>query len=197
MRSVHDQLREHLLARAGVDLGRMPPLDSLRKTEQMPVFEQAVKKRLWDEGWLSVHRQKKLEELWDLCHIRTVMGAFRYGLLHDPEKPNYDRTASILKRLALFDRDRNAEHLVDAINIIMLEHAEGESTLEFRSADPPPLLSGTLYGATSAIWSYRKTKQASDLLTAVCEIFLVYSDTEGLTLTALDADAEHHHTPIR
>ncbi len=40
-------------------------------------------------------------EFEQLCRNRLVMGALRYGKIHAPNKPNYDRTESILKRIYL------------------------------------------------------------------------------------------------
>lgn len=80
-------------------------LEGLRLTEWSPVFEKLMRNRL-------------------------VMGALRYGRLHDNGKPRYDRVASIRKRLGVFERTRNKELLVDIANLCLLEFEEGEGLWE-------------------------------------------------------------------
>jgi len=55
---------------------------------------------------------------------RKLIGALRYGLRFSPDKPEYDRIADAIRRLQLFQKERNAEYLVDAANIIECEFAE-------------------------------------------------------------------------
>ena len=89
---IHDQIRNHFLESRGL-VGReiKPPLESLAKTEWSSIFEQLMRNRL-------------------------MMGALRYGLLHDSGKPNYKRTESIEWHLKMFKETGNAEHLVDIAN---------------------------------------------------------------------------------
>ena len=56
---------------------------------------------------------------------RLVMGALRYGLLGDINKPQYDRIPSLLKRISEFQQTGNDEILVDIANIALLEFEEG------------------------------------------------------------------------
>lgn len=79
----------------------MPSLESLRRSEWSPDFENLMRERL-------------------------IQGAFRYGLLKASGKPDYDRTKSIEKRLALYRQDRNKEHLVDIANLCLCEFVEGD-----------------------------------------------------------------------
>lgn len=59
-----------------------------------------------------------------LMRNRLVMGALRYGRMghgaHPVGKPVYDRAASIRRRLVLFERTGNGEHLVDIANEALL-----------------------------------------------------------------------------
>jgi len=45
-----------------------------------------------------------------LMRNRLVMGAFRYGVLHAPEKPQYNRIASCIKRLQRYQETGNNVH---------------------------------------------------------------------------------------
>jgi len=78
---------------------KMPSLESLRETERCPLLE-------------------------DMALNRRIIGAFRYGLLGDPRKPCFDRLTRAYKELDMFIEDGNAEHLVDAYNMIYLEFVE-------------------------------------------------------------------------
>lgn len=90
---------------------KLPSLDSLKETE-------------WDS---------KFEHL---MHSRLIMGAIRYGLINAPNKPKYDRCASIRKRLQLFEESGNAEYLVDIANMALLMFAEKQhSNFHFSSVD--------------------------------------------------------------
>ena len=100
--TVHEQLRERLLLRAG--LGEPPPkprytLEELYQSQWSPKFEELMRNRL-------------------------VMGAMRYGLLHAPGKKQYDRVASVKKRVQLYAETGNLEHLVDCANECLLEFEE-------------------------------------------------------------------------
>lgn len=98
MATVTEHIRAHLLAFMPRPL---PDLDSLRKTEQCPEFER-------------------------LRSNRMIMGAIRYGMLGAPGKKKYNRTKCMIRRLTDYERDRNAEHLVDVANLSMLEFVEGD-----------------------------------------------------------------------
>jgi hypothetical protein len=66
------------------------------------------------------------EEFVILMRNRMVMGAFRYGRLKAPGKPQFDRLSSILERLKLYEETGNLEILVDVANLCLLEFVEGE-----------------------------------------------------------------------
>lgn len=100
-KTVHDFLRERLLANAGIfePLPPAPTLDEIAKIQSCPQFERYRKNRM-------------------------IMGFFRYGSLADQiGKSKYDNVGSIARRLALYNKDRNREHLVDIANLAMIEFA--------------------------------------------------------------------------
>lgn len=99
MKSVHEHIRASILQRLP-SVANMPDLASLKKSEWSPKFERLRLNRL-------------------------IMGAFRYGLLGAPGKPQYDRIDCMIRRLQKYRDDRNAEHLVDVANLAMLEFVEG------------------------------------------------------------------------
>ena len=107
------QMRHRLLLRAG--LAELPPpipgarLPDLFATEWSGEFEQLMRNRL-------------------------VMGALRYGRLGAPGKPQYDRIASIVRRLEKYRATGNLEMLVDAANLCLCEFVEGDHPLKHFSA---------------------------------------------------------------
>jgi hypothetical protein len=60
-----------------------------------------------------------------LMRNRLVMGAFRYGLLGDPNKPQYDRVKEIHRRIDKYVETGNLELLVDVANMALMEFEEG------------------------------------------------------------------------
>ena len=61
---------------------------------------------------------------------RLIIGALRYGLLHDPRKPAWDRVTAVQNRLARYAQTRNKELLVDIANLCLLEYEEGYGHFE-------------------------------------------------------------------
>lgn len=102
--NVHALMRDRLLQRAG--LGAPPP----------QVDAQAKLRELYATQW-----SPRFEEL---MRNRLVMGAMRYGRLHAPGKKQYDRVASVKKRVQLYAETGNLEHLVDVANECLLEFEE-------------------------------------------------------------------------
>ncbi len=101
MKSVHDQLRTRLLTQAGIfdPVEPAPSLDEIARLQSCPQFEEFRKNRM-------------------------LMGYFRYGSLKAQiGKSKYDNIGSISKRLALYIKDKNREHLVDIANLAMVEFA--------------------------------------------------------------------------
>lgn len=99
MNSVHDQLRQDLLARANVSEAVLPA--DLRRSEWSPEFERLMRNRL-------------------------VLGALRYGRIHAVGKPTYDRAESIIRRARKYQETGNLELLVDVANLCLLEFEEGQ-----------------------------------------------------------------------
>ena len=63
-------------------------------------------------------------DLEQLMRNRLIMGAIRYGKLHQPGKPQYDRVTSIKKRMDIYKETGNREILVDVANLCLLEFEE-------------------------------------------------------------------------
>lgn len=75
-----------------------------------------------EERVLEVSELRKSEwsdEFERLMRNRLLFGAFRYGLLRDSTKPQFDRISSAIARLKMYQEDGNLEHLVDASNLCM------------------------------------------------------------------------------
>lgn len=105
MKWIHDQLRERLLARAGI----LPPLPKITLVE----LEQELKETTWDENFLKL--------MWN----RLLMGRLRYG----PKKgkaPAYAYAKSIQDKIKLYVETGNTELLVDIGNYAMLEFRFGK-----------------------------------------------------------------------
>lgn len=106
---IREWMRQRLIGWAydAIPAGRAPPLEVLEETE-------------WPEDILR------------LCRNRLILGGFRYGLLGAPGKPKYDRIADAIRRLTRYQNDPepNLEDLLDAINLIVVEAAEGRPRLK-------------------------------------------------------------------
>lgn len=100
MKTITEHIREHLFPQPGVRK-LIKPLEQLRMSEWSGAFERYMRNRL-------------------------VMGAIRYGELHAPNKPQYDRLASIIKRAEQYKRTKNKELLVDIANLCLCEFEEGD-----------------------------------------------------------------------
>ncbi len=98
MKTVSEHIRARLLL--GVCKKKLPPLEILRKSEWSAPFEMLMRNRL-------------------------IMGCFRYGRMHDRDKPNWDRVGRAFAELELYMKDRNKERLVDVANMMLLEFEEG------------------------------------------------------------------------
>jgi len=88
----------------------------------------------------DLYKSEWSPEFEKLMRNRLVMGCLRYGNMghgSTPEgKPTYDRSASIRRRLDNFERDGNAEWLVDIANIALLIFEEQQHpNFNFESID--------------------------------------------------------------
>lgn len=84
-----------------IDKSRTPSLDKLKETEWSPLFEKLMRNRL-------------------------IIGAMRYGCLHEKGKAVYDRIDSMEKRLRKYKETGNLEFLVDIANLALCEFEEGK-----------------------------------------------------------------------
>lgn len=126
---IHDIIRKHIYETLGlIDVTPIPSLPDLRKTELSLTFEELV---------LRIKPQYDSQEFFELMRNRLILGAFRYGLLGDPNKKKRNRVRDIKKRWYLYIEAGNLEHLVDAANLSLLEYEEGENC---RSLDLEHLL---------------------------------------------------------
>lgn len=97
--TVTDHLRKRLLKNLQ-GINRKPPLPELEETEWSSEFERLMRNRL-------------------------IMGAIRYGLLGDPNKPQYDRVEYMRRKLKEYEESGNMECLVDVANLALCEFVEG------------------------------------------------------------------------
>ena len=71
-----------------------------------------------------------------LMSNRMVKGRYRYGDINDPNQPDFDRIQSAIDRLKMYQETGNAEHLVDASNLEMIEFAvQGHPHWHFEPID--------------------------------------------------------------
>ena len=99
MQSLHDILRNRLLAQAGIfePVKVAPCIDEIYKMQWSEQFERFMRNRM-------------------------AMGYFRYGSLKEQiNNHNFDNIGSIEERLALYKTDHNREHLVDIANLALVE----------------------------------------------------------------------------
>lgn len=72
----------------------------------------------------------------NMMRYRLIMGAFRYGKMHEFGKAQYDRVGKIKSKVELYARTGNLEYLVDIANIAMMEFEEGDHpNRHFESVD--------------------------------------------------------------
>lgn len=83
------------------EVGGMPDLPSLQRSEWSPEFEQLMRNRL-------------------------IIGGIRYGLLGAAGKADYDRCGMVRDRIKRYEDTGNLEFLVDAANGCLLEFVEGK-----------------------------------------------------------------------
>lgn len=98
-------------------------MDSWRRMCRLPPATEPVVKLLPNSADLAKSEWSPTFE--QLMRNRLVFGAYRYGLLGDPSKPQFDRVQSVKNRLDLYETTGNLEHLVDVANLCLLEFCEG------------------------------------------------------------------------
>lgn len=72
-----------------------------------------------------------------LQRARLVAGAYRYGLLGAPGKPQFDRAEAIQLHLDQYRQTGNGEDLVDIANLCIVEFTEAPD-VRFWSVDDGP-----------------------------------------------------------
>lgn len=99
----HDLIRQRLYAQAGIVQANttVPPYKVLCRTEWSAEFERGMRQRL-------------------------VMGAYRYGPLGRPGKPQYARMASIARRARLYAETGNVDLLYDIAALALCVFVEGD-----------------------------------------------------------------------
>jgi len=90
----------------------------------MTTVSQHIRRRLLFLGKLG--QSEWSYEFEELMRNRLIMGAFRYGKLRAPGKPQFDRVAYAIRCLEQFRQTGNLEHLVDAANLCLVEFVEGK-----------------------------------------------------------------------
>jgi hypothetical protein len=91
-KTVIEHIRDHLLGKPHEALD----LEELARTEWSSEFERYMRNRM-------------------------IMGAFRYGRLHNPDAPHWDIIGSVIARAEKYRNDGNKEHLVDVANLCLVE----------------------------------------------------------------------------
>lgn len=61
-----------------------------------------------------------------LMRNRLIVGSFRYASMADPNRPQYNRIDSAIKRLREYKEMGNLELLVDVANLCLLEFVHGD-----------------------------------------------------------------------
>jgi hypothetical protein len=96
--------------------------------DESPVIRKPSLDELWRTEWSA--------EFERLMRNRLIMGALRYGRMGAPDKPQYDRTGDIARRVEKFRATGNKELLVDIANLCMCEFVECDHPkAHFRATD--------------------------------------------------------------
>lgn len=127
----------------------IPSMESLRKTEWAPNFEEHMRAAVRYHP--SLRWSKRFEEL---MRDGLIMGAFRYGLLNARGKPQFERTGSAVKRLKVYLEGGDQWQLVDIANMCLLEFEEGYDGCKDRIAHSGELLQAV---KISAVQVYKDT----------------------------------------
>lgn len=100
----------------------------------MTTVAQHIRRRLLYLGKLA--QSEWSYEFEELMRARLIMGAFRYGRLGAPGKPQFDRIAYAIRCLQKYEDTGNLECLVDGANLLLVEFVEGKHpNRHFNSVD--------------------------------------------------------------
>lgn len=113
MLTVHQHLREHLLASFGLvfTASRCVPSYYLSRTEWMPDLDE-----LLETEWPT-----SIRDFIQQMRNRMLMGSFRYGRDADPKKWRYNLLAGMRKKFLAYEETGNIEHLIDLANYCHME----------------------------------------------------------------------------
>lgn len=110
MDTINNHIRSHILELVGIP-DSIPNLDTLKKTEWSPVFEELMRNRL-------------------------IMGRFRYGPLNNINRETEKIIENIKDRADKYIIERNTEYLVDIANLCMkLFETDDHPSKHFKSYD--------------------------------------------------------------
>ena len=84
----------------------------------MPTVTEHLRRRLMHN---ELYRTEWADQFEIYMRNRLVMGALRYGKLHDHSQPKRDHIKDIIRRAKQYVVDGNQEHLVDVANLAMIE----------------------------------------------------------------------------
>ena len=84
----------------------------------MPTVTEHMRRRLMQT---ELYRTEWCDQFEIYMRNRLVMGALRYGRMHDHSQPKRDHIKDIIKRAKRYLADGNQEHLIDVANLAMIE----------------------------------------------------------------------------
>ena len=129
-RKVKDHLRGHLENR--LFPRRKPSLGEIKRSQWDDDFIRMVCNRRvfadWQDAFCEVLARRKFWnrfKFFDFMYNRMLMGAYRYGLITDPDQPQFDNVGSIIERVQRYQKGGNLEHMVDVSNLAMVEYVRG------------------------------------------------------------------------
>lgn len=107
---------------------RKPDLDALRRSEWDFEFETHFKQLC--KHYLLGGNEKELDLYFngfkEFMKNRLVMGAMRYGKLHDFQRTHYDYMSGVLRYLNKYLDTGNYELLIDVANYALIEAVRGD-----------------------------------------------------------------------
>jgi len=83
--------------------------------------KKAITKKILPLDDLRKNINEALKECRMYADNRLLMGAFRYGEITEQNFDNYDLIKECKKRIQLFEKDLNYEHIIDALNMLRLK----------------------------------------------------------------------------
>ena len=110
MKRITDHIRDRLIDTTSIG-DKTESYGSLLKSEWSSTFERLMRNRL-------------------------IIGRYRYGRLDRDGDQNYDRVGNAIERLRMYQKTKNAEYLVDAANLCMVEFVNGDH--HFEAVDDGP-----------------------------------------------------------